>query len=73
MIANYFKNHPVIEVSLVLSNNPEAHVLNRAKKLNLPSKVFNREEYTIIENYKLVKRVRCNTYRSRWILMANSL
>lgn len=45
VIANYFKNHPLIEVSMVLSNNPEAQVLDRAKKLNLPAKVFNREEY----------------------------
>ena len=44
-IANYFQNNPFIKVVLILSNNPHAFVLDRAKKLNLPSKVFNREEY----------------------------
>ena len=45
VIANYFQDHPLIKVVLILSNNPQALVLSRAKKLNLPSMVFNREEY----------------------------
>jgi phosphoribosylglycinamide formyltransferase-1 len=45
-IVNYFKNHPLIKVVLILSNNPHAIVLDRAKKLDVPAKVFNREEYT---------------------------
>jgi phosphoribosylglycinamide formyltransferase-1 len=46
VIANYFQDNPLIKVVLVLSNNPQALVLNRAKKLNLPSKIFNKEEYS---------------------------
>lgn len=45
-IAHYFQDHPRIHVVLILSNNPLAMVLERAKKLNLPSKIFNKEEYT---------------------------
>ena len=45
VIASYFKSHSFIRVSLVLSNNPKAQVLERARKLNIPAKVFNKEEY----------------------------
>jgi phosphoribosylglycinamide formyltransferase-1 len=44
-IIKYFKNHPAINVTLVLSNNGKAMVLDRVKKFNLPTKVFNREEF----------------------------
>jgi phosphoribosylglycinamide formyltransferase-1 len=45
-IIKYFHHHPSIKVVLVLSNNPKALVLERAKKFNIPIKVFNREEFT---------------------------
>jgi phosphoribosylglycinamide formyltransferase 1 len=44
-IIKYFENHPNIRVSLVLSNKNDAFVLERAKKLKVPVKVFNREEF----------------------------
>jgi phosphoribosylglycinamide formyltransferase-1 len=44
-IAEYFKSHPEIRVSLILSNKPEAYVLQRAKNLNIPSVTFNREAF----------------------------
>lgn len=44
-IFNYFRHHSSIEVALLLSNNPEAYVLERAKKFGIPVKVFNRQEY----------------------------
>jgi len=43
-ITEYFANHPSIKIELILSNNQNAYVLERAKKLNVTSKVFNREE-----------------------------
>lgn len=43
-IAEYFANHPSIKIEIILSNNQNAYVLERAKKLNIPSLVFNREE-----------------------------
>lgn len=44
-IFKYFRNHPSIQVVLLLSNNPLAYALERAKKYNIPSKVFTRSEF----------------------------
>lgn len=44
-IYHYFKNNHEIEVSLILTNNPKAGVIERAKRLNIPYKVFNRSEF----------------------------
>ncbi|MEE4255904.1 MAG: phosphoribosylglycinamide formyltransferase [Bacteroidales bacterium] len=42
-IIEYFRDSANIEVSLVLSNNPDAYVLERASKLNVASYVFDRQ------------------------------
>jgi phosphoribosylglycinamide formyltransferase 1 len=44
-IAEYFKTSGVICVALILSNKPDAFVIERAKKLKIPSVVFNRKEF----------------------------
>ncbi|MEA3479054.1 MAG: phosphoribosylglycinamide formyltransferase [Bacteroidota bacterium] len=44
-IAEYFKNSPNIEVSLILSNKPDAYVLKRAVSLGIPYLYFNRDEF----------------------------
>lgn len=44
-IAHYFENNPEIECTLVLSNKPNAYVLERAAKLNIQSLIFNREQF----------------------------
>ena len=44
-IAEYFKNHAEIKVSMVLSNKPDAYVLERAEQFDIPTKVFNREQF----------------------------
>jgi phosphoribosylglycinamide formyltransferase 1 len=41
----HFQKHASIEVVLVLSNKPDAFVLERAKKFGVPSKVFNRTQF----------------------------
>lgn len=43
-IIEYFKNSTLAEVSYVISNNENAGVLDRAKKLNIPSRVFSKKE-----------------------------
>lgn len=43
-IYHYFKYNTEIEVSLILTNNPEAGVIERAKKLDIPFLVFNRSD-----------------------------
>jgi phosphoribosylglycinamide formyltransferase-1 len=44
-IFKHFRNHPSIQVVLLLSNNPQAYALERAKKYAIPSKVFTRSEF----------------------------
>lgn len=39
-LSEYFKNHPSINISLILSNKADAYVLERAKKLEIPAYVF---------------------------------
>jgi phosphoribosylglycinamide formyltransferase-1 len=45
VIFSHFQHHPSIKVALVLSNNPEAYGLERARKFSIPSKVFTRDEF----------------------------
>ena len=49
-IANYFKEKGIAEISLILSNNPEAFVLERAKRLGIPSMVFSKKEMNETDN-----------------------
>lgn len=44
-IMTRFQHHAQIEVVLVLSNNANAFVLERAKKFGVPSSVFNRAQF----------------------------
>ncbi|MGM0532682.1 MAG: phosphoribosylglycinamide formyltransferase [Bacteroidota bacterium] len=43
-IVRYFENHKNIKVNLILSNKKNAYVLERAKKFNIPSYVFTKDE-----------------------------
>jgi phosphoribosylglycinamide formyltransferase-1 len=42
---SYFEHHPTIEVVLLLSNNPEAFALERARQAGIESKVFDRQQF----------------------------
>jgi phosphoribosylglycinamide formyltransferase 1 len=44
-IVTYFKDHPSICVASILTNNPNAGVLERARRLNIPAKVVTKEAY----------------------------
>ncbi len=44
-IAKYFAGHPKIKVSCFLVNRPDAYVVERAKKLNIPAIIFDREQF----------------------------
>ncbi len=44
-IIEYFKQNDNISVVMVLSNKENAYVLERAKKLNVPAIVFNKEQF----------------------------
>ena len=45
VIIKYFRDHPFIKTELLLTNNPNAFVLERARKFGVPTRVFNREEF----------------------------
>jgi phosphoribosylglycinamide formyltransferase-1 len=44
-IAEYFKSSDKVRISLILSNKPDAFVLERAKKLGITSIVFTRKDF----------------------------
>jgi phosphoribosylglycinamide formyltransferase 1 len=44
-IMEYFSQRPVAKVKIVLSNKKDAFILERAAKFNIPTYVFNREEF----------------------------
>jgi len=44
-ISRYFSDKPEFEISAILSNNANAFVLSRARKLNIPTLVFSRSEF----------------------------
>lgn len=56
-IIRYFKNHPEISVKVVLCNNPEAFVIERAKRLEIPCLVFTKgglaETINILKEYEI--------------------
>lgn len=46
-ILQYFNSNSSIAVALVLSNNAQAFVLERAKKSNIPAKSFTKDDYKV--------------------------
>jgi len=44
-ITDYFRDHAHVSIRLILSNNPEAYVLSRAKALKIPAVVFSRKDF----------------------------
>ena len=44
-IATYFEDHPQIKVVSFFTNNKNAYVIERAKSLNIPFCIFNRNEF----------------------------
>jgi phosphoribosylglycinamide formyltransferase-1 len=57
-IIEYFADNKSIIVDSIWTNNPEAYVLERAKKYDISSYIFNREEFKNSDNVveKLKKR-----------------
>lgn len=41
----YFARHPSISVAALLSNNPNAYALERARRFNVPTLVFSRDQF----------------------------
>lgn len=45
-IMKHFEHHPRVGVVLLLSNNPDARALERAKKFHVPTRIFNRVQFS---------------------------
>lgn len=45
-LMEHFKRSNEIEIALVLTNNPDAYVLQRADNFEIPSHIFDRHEFT---------------------------
>ncbi len=44
-IMEHFKKHPDAEVAIVLTNNPDAYVLQRADNFEIPTHIFDKQEF----------------------------
>jgi phosphoribosylglycinamide formyltransferase-1 len=44
-IAEYFKNSPHVTINIILTNRKDAYVIERAKNLGIPAKIFSREDF----------------------------
>lgn len=57
-IMEYFKKHQDAEIAIVLTNNPEAYVLQRADNFEIPSHIFDKHEfYKTDDTVKLLKNL----------------
>ncbi|MBK7130921.1 MAG: phosphoribosylglycinamide formyltransferase [Crocinitomicaceae bacterium] len=68
VIMRHFKNHPKIDVVLVVSNNPKAGVLHRADSFGVPCYVYQSAE---LENGIMEKTLQA--YRADFIVLAGYL
>ena len=44
-ICEYFKDHIDIEIAIIFTNNPEAGVIKRGRKYNIPTLVFDKKSF----------------------------
>jgi len=68
-IIRYFQNEPQIKVSCICTNRPDAFVINRAKRYDVPVLIFTRTEFYQTENilnYLLENKI-------DWIILAGFL
>jgi len=68
-IAEYFVGTGLLEISAIYCNNPDAFVLHRAKSLEIPSILFNKDTFynstTVLEDLK--------SRETDWIVLAGFL
>ncbi len=68
-IFRYFQNEPQINVACICTNRPDAYVIERAAKYDLPVLVFNRDDF-----YKTGKVLNYITdLKIDWIILAGFL
>jgi len=68
-ITRFFEKYPDIKIVSICSNNPDAFVLERAKKLGVPSFTFNRHDF--YKTGQVLDHLR--SCRADWIILAGFL
>ena len=68
-IVHYFSNNKYVEIVLIITNNPNAFVLERAKKLGIKSLVFDKSAFS--ENDEILQKMKENNIN--WIILAGFL
>ncbi len=68
-LIEYFERRPDVKVKALLANRPDAYALERAKRLNVPTFVFNREEF--FSSDKVLTYLKDNSID--WIILAGFL
>lgn len=67
-IVEYFANSEQIKVKLFLCNNPEAGVIQRAERLQIPLVMFNRQAFKSGEVVEILQKNQIN-----WVILAGFL
>ncbi|MBK9936246.1 MAG: phosphoribosylglycinamide formyltransferase [Cytophagaceae bacterium] len=68
-IFNYFIENKEIEISLILTNNPQAGVIERANRMNIPVVIFNRNTFS--KSDKIVELLK--NQGIDWVILAGFL
>ncbi len=68
-IIKYFSSHPQIKVAKVLSNNPQAYVLEAAAKAGVSTHTFNRQDF--YQSDQILELLRESNIQ--WIVLAGFL
>jgi phosphoribosylglycinamide formyltransferase 1 len=68
-IINFFKDNPEVEVSMILTNNPHAGVIERSHRLNIPLVLFSKNSFK--ETNKIVELL--ENQAIDWIILAGFL
>lgn len=70
-IIDYFKNSSDVKVVLIVSNNANANVLNRAKKENITTLLLNKTDFYEPNNNPVIEQL--NNYKVKLIVLAGFL
>src|SRR5688500_11419097 len=68
-IMSYFKECKDIKVKMLHAITPKAYALKRAKKFNVPTRVFNKQEFALSDT--IVNELKGNN--TEWIVLAGFL
>jgi phosphoribosylglycinamide formyltransferase-1 len=68
-ITEYFSSNDHVEVSLILTNNPTAGVIERAQRLNIPTLIFNKKLFA--QTDKIVEILQSQGID--WVILAGFL